>query len=432
MLDNLFSYKYSNPFKVKHPRWQKDFSPLEAKELEIVDFPKIPDDVLVLGTEYPDSETLVTIPFDKEKRITIVIIGDNGSGKSVLAKFIVVDQLHGRYKRPLAVIDPKLDLQTILQKLNNKALIAKLGFFGFRPKAYNYAKFISPMALKIQGAITPENERYQMSLPMLNKIIEYSPTIGLSEVYKLFNTQQGEASARELQTIFLSSKPENSLALEEDIYSIEPKCPPTLESQFKLLKLSKIIGDKGINYPELLMKFKILILEMQVSSKSENTLQDIFADNFVTSLIQDRSLSVSSNNTQGFIDTPFTIFMDEGSVFAGKDKQTSEIMQMITTKYREFSPAKKALGIKTYGCDSVIVSQHFDLDDILIKEADWVIHAKISDDKDAEKLQLRGLYADDIQEAKHLDSEGHPKQFQAVGKQGEKIRFYPLPTLSYM
>ncbi len=427
------------PIKNKQPKLFSSYTGgwgqfLKQQDIETEQFTSIGDDELLLGASSLDYEDAVTIPFNKKQRITLLLQGDNSSGKSKLAQFLVYGQLNGRFKRPVLSCDAKLDSHTLIRKNTNQAHKRILKLFGIEPEKWDCAKYISPETLDVSGAWAKnKGGLFRISLKNLNDI--KNPTVKLSLVWKLFNTEFGEPAARELQKIFLNEHPPMSMTeLSKAIHSIEPKPPPTLLTQFDLLKDNKTLGDTGLNFPKLLMENELLILEMIISSAKENNIQDIFVNMVIMSCIQDRKLSVDTENKQGYINRPFTVFIEEGNVFCGKGKETAELADMITSKFRQFNPEKASKGIETYGCDSVIVSQHIhELSPILVKESDWVLMPKLTDMRDGEILKERNLDSVDLQELQSLDyPTTRPVEWSAIGKNKEIFHFWPLPTQNTM
>ncbi len=226
---------------------------------------------------------------------------------------------------------------------------------------------------------------------------------------------------------------------------INPKCwahlieamdkpAPNLMNVLLTYEKTKVIADNGIDYAKLLAENGILSIETGLSDPEKPTLADIFVEDAVINCLSDRIKSVTSANKEGNLHSPFTIFEEEMDVFAGKMKPTSNLLTQIITKYREISPDMKAKGIKTYGCDLIGLSQHISrLSSIMVREVDWILTPRLSDEKDGEVLRERGLDSYDVYQLAHLPfGRTHPKYWEAINKDGERFPFRPLPTASWM
>lgn len=398
----------------------------------------LPENEAILGWDVNDPNLLSTIPFNPKKRLTMVIQGDADSGKSTLCKWFCT-QLNLRWKRPLAIFDPKRDWRTLLLKNTHQPHIQELERIGLKPKAYDKMCFISPEAIKIMDA---QGKPYGISPKQISDLIQFNPILGTELVYKLWDTSSGEPVARALQRIFYEKKPQsmkeliNLIENYSKIFDVS-NTPPTLAAQFFLLQMQKILSDNSVNIPQLLAENKILDLELQISSEKENTIQDFFVFAAINDLIADRTVSVSSSNKQGYNHVPVTLIIEEGNVFAAPNRLTTEQLTMITTKYREINPLKASEGINTYGFDFIIVCQHIsDLEQRIVEEADWIVTPRVSSDEDIQLLKLRGLDPFDIYELQNLEYSinKYPKTFKAIPKlKRNGIRtFKPLPPLTFV
>lgn len=398
-------------------------------------YKEIPDDVLFIGYELDNPDEPFFIPFNREKRISILIQGPNGSGKSKLYQNIMYDNLHLRQDRPVLDCGAKLDSQTIRFPNTNPKFVNRIKKFGGRPTGYPYAKYITPEFLNIPGAI---GERFSLSVKGLTELIKFSPTIGMNDTFNIFNTNMTDSAGTALMEFFMSEEPPYTIdELSKKIENHVKKNPQVkqLPNQFKMLTYTKRLTDSYISYPKLIKENKILCVEFQIASADENNIQAVFLNNIIQNVMQDRTLSILSNNQKGYLDKPPVIGSDEADIFAGAKTTTSETIRELLTKYREINPQKAAEGINTSGCDLLLATQHLSfLDPYIIAEADYIITAKIRNKSDAEILRNRGLSADDIYFLQHElpYPNTYPKPFAVIFPDNSIGLMYPKETLTWM
>lgn len=427
----MFNTKIDYASRLNRQPYYRDTTPydrLRQKEVEIEQFTTIGDDEILLGYDPDDPYKPVTIPFNKNKRITIVIQGDNSSGKSILARNLAIDQLHYRFGRKVLFIDPKGDSKNLMYQNKNQEHKRILENHGIMPGCYEYTKYISPAALSVSGAW---GEKYPLGLNNYGKIRELD--MRLQMIWNAFFTKRGEAPARALQDFF--SMPDNIPLRMQDFYDKVCAVKPAqlvLQSYVKQYMENGTMADEGIDYARLLKEYGILAVQLVVSNPKKDTPQDIFFEDVLSHCVNDRKLSVVSGNREGSLSEPFCVLTDEGDNFMGKEKSTANLAESLTTKYREFEPAMKAQGIKTYGCDSIILSQHsYTLEKIPISEADWMIFSRVSDENDFQhRMKDRGYDGVNYYEWSNMEYEKdvYPKLFCAIDKNKTEKYFYPLPS----
>ena len=435
IVPNLQSFRKSENFQTDHNLFKDNsWDYLNPKIIEEKIFKQIPENVLFIGYDYYDTDEPFFIPFDPNKRITVLVQGKNGSGKSILFKRIVYDNLHLRQRRYVLDCGAKLDSQTIRYPNTNPKYIAKIKKFGGKPVAYPYAKYITPAFLNIPGAI---GEKFSLSVRGMSELIKFSPTIGMNDAFTIFNTNMTDSAGTALMEFFMSEEQPFSLnELSNKIESHVKKNPQVkqLPNQFKMLTFTKRLTDSYISYPKLIRENGILCVEFQLASADENNIQAVFLNNIIQNVMQDRTLSILSNNNQGYLNRPPVIALDEGEIFAGNKTSTSETIRELLTKYREINPQKAAEGINTTGCDLVLSTQHLSfLDPYIVAEADYIITSKIQNKSDAEILKSRGLSSDAIyflQTMPYPDS--YPKPFAVIYPDNSISLMYPAETLSWM
>jgi len=432
MFEEKIDYrKYRHiPYHSQNSQWSLD-NMLEQKEIEIEQFTEVGQNEILLGYDPDDPNEIVTIPFNPRKRITMVIQGDNNSGKSVLARNIVCDQLHARFGRKVLFLDPKGDSRNLKIPNRNASHRRILSNYNIMPTNY-HVKYISPIALNVQGAWArkPDGILYKIGLDGYNKI--ENKEIRLNMLLNLFFTQKGEASARALQAFFLAEfVPSKMYQLKEMVQALKPKVL-VLDANVDLYEKTDVLGDKGIDYAKLLNENGILAVETVVSDPKKDTLQDVFIEDTIQHCVQDRTKSVITGNQEGNLSQPFTVLMEESDIFCGVGKNTAGITEQLVTKFREISPEQKAKGIATYGCDAIFVVQHSNkIEQVPVSEADWVIFSRISDEHDFDnRIADRGydsVHKYDFMNMEY-DANVWPKLHMAIDKNKTIKPFYPLPS----
>lgn len=436
IVPNLQSFRKLESFQTDHNFFKDNsWDYLNPKKIEEKIFKEIPENVLFIGYDYYDPDEPFFIPFDKDKRITILIQGRNGSGKSILFKRIVYDNLHLRQGRYVLDCGAKADSQTIRSPNTNPKYLYKIRKFGGKPVAYSYAKYITPYFLRIPGAI---GDPFSLSVKGIADLIKFNATIGMKDIYGIFNTKMEDSSGTALLEFFSGKKPPPNTVkeLEKLIENYTAKNPQMkhLTNQFSALTNTSKLTDNYIYYPELLKKHKILCCEFQVVNPDDNNVQTVFLNNIIQTVMQDRVQSIVSNNTQGYIDVPPVVALDEGDVFAADGTSTSYSIRELLTKYREINPQKASEGIKTAGCDLVLSTQHLSaLDKYIVAEADYIITSKLQLKADAEVLKHRGLSSGAISFLQTMPyPDTYPKPFAIIYPDNSIALMYPAETLSWM
>lgn len=400
-------------------------------------FNHIPKNKLFLGRDFYDQSKPFCIPFDAKKRITIVIAAKNGFGKSTIFKTTVYDNLHGRFDRYVLDCGAKLDSQTIRFPNTKPEYIKIIEEFGGSPTGYPYAKYVTPAFLTIDGSI---GEPFSLGFDSLVGLCKMSPTTGIYDILSIFNTHKGESAGTILTTLYLSDDPPDTYyKLDEYIKEYEKRNPQAkqLRNEFIQLTHTKQLTDSYLSmsqFPKLIHDHKILCIEFELGGNTNDNILSIFLNTAIRYCMQDRRLSVNSSNTKGYIDNVLTIAIDEADVFASKKTTTAETIRELLTKYREINPQKGIDGINNIGCDLILSTQHLSfLDDYILPQIDYIIIAKVEDEKDIKKLKAKGLNDDQITLLQNLPvPETFPKPFAVINPNNEISIFYPSPTLSAM
>ncbi len=130
---------HPKPFFISKSSSQR-WHPFRRGEIKQPEFVKVADDEILLGREIYDEEfeTAVTWPYPRKRRMTIVIVGGQGSGKTIVEKSIALDQLHYRMGHPLLCIDPKLDTHSATKPNANPNFVKILKEkYKIKPKGFN-------------------------------------------------------------------------------------------------------------------------------------------------------------------------------------------------------------------------------------------------------------------------------------------------------
>lgn len=411
------------------------FNPKKLDEEVFVD---IPDDELLLGVRYDDPDEAFTIPWPKNKRQTFLVQGDNGSGKTNFCQSIAYGQYHDRRGTPILDAGAKLDCHKLLHKNTNPKFVNIIERWGGKAKAYDYAYFITPQFLNILGTI---GKKFKLSVEEINELIKISMFSGVDILYSIFACDKYPSSKLPLQTFFTSqdeAPPKNTEELGTRIKHYKERDNSRildLPLRYNFLVNSGILGDEYINYAKLLKENGILCAEFDSSGKEENEIQSIFIDSILQQSLQDRTLSISSNNTRGYLDIPPLYYIDECHNFAAKGMLPAKTIMKILVTYREIAPAKASEGIDTVGAHLLLSTQHTSvLEKIIVAEVDNFITSKINHKPDIDMLSARGLDSYDIYEIQNLEYPKNLPTFWHIPRENPKNKtaFHPIPAPCFL
>lgn len=414
-LSSNYFKKNTNFFAYNVNRWQ----PFKRKFQE-KNFIKIKENELLLGYEPEDLdyETKVTIPFNPNKRITIVITGDNDSGKSVFAQFLI-SQLRYRFNRYIAFIDPKDDTYNMESPNTNPEFIKILKKYGIKPTAHKLIRLYPKFAnfIEVKGV---------SFIPSLFDFIGSDRIILTDRLAQFFEIEKSDPALPLLCGVMLSNNPPKTLI--ELLNRIEQLQEAGIGERVKKLKaqiilktMTEQLSDKPTNIPELLYKIGMLVFKIPLI-KEQTNLSDSITSLFISNLMTEREKSILG---KGILNRPVSIICDEADKYAGTNTITNSLLSQITTKFRSLR--------NTAGLDSILVTQHAAyLDATQVLEADYIFGVKLTMKQDIELLKVRAL--NEIHNITNLEYviNQHPKIFWCLNKNGEVKYFKPLPAPNSM
>jgi len=403
------------------------------KHPELIKYIKQNPSEIPLGCESRDFniDELVTVPFNKNKRFTCAIQGNNDSGKSVLTRSLVYDGLHDLGERDILFFDLKLDSHTLIHENNNAKQIKILNRFGRYPKKREM-RFVTPFYLSRAGAYADEKHKFSISPKSINSIANLEKR--LSFLCKLWNTTIDEPVGQALQEIWIKNDPPNSMVELDYIMMVLSegegrKTPPKLLARYSLLKQMGILGENDLNFPKLLAESKLLTFEGVLPPENQENLQDLFIMKILNDFISDREKSIISKNKQGYTHKPPTIVIEEASLIAGRLCMSADEVEAILTRYREPVPEMKQYGIHSYGFDLVLTTQHFaSFSKIINSEVDNLITSRVTSEADFDIIKSRGYR--DYSFVYDLDKSEYPYEHVLINRNGETQTFYPFASTS--
>lgn len=413
--------------KIQHIKKWCNWSQLQRTDFEMPEFTTVANDEILLGASTRDYEDAVVIPYPKNRRLTIVIIGGQGSGKSILAKSIVYDNLHHRFGHPIFAIDPKKDSQRIRFPNTNPEFNARLHEYGINAKGYPHAKYIVPKFIDLEDALGKiTNGEVTLSL---RDFLATDKDTRVALMASILQIKQEETGFAVINKLMMRDTPPTTIA--------DFKCEMLKIMDVKSLKSSRLgwkfddlvdtkkLSDDTFEYGKELAKNKILIMEGTISDEdtSEYMTQGVITNIAIHNIISERK---KSNNGNGCLNKIPVIFMDEASSFAGKGKMSAGIMTSLSTKYREIN--QKA------GITSVVVSQFLhELAPKIVSEADYLIFPKINNANDIDILKVRP-FDTYVLDNLHFDPNDRPNEWIVSGRNGieDWQSFFPLPCASKM
>jgi len=396
--------------EIKKPNWRSFHMEIVKKK----EYTTVSNNELLLGTEFPDGDELITIPFNPNRRITIIISGDNDSGKTTLLNSIVYDQLHYRYGRYIAHIDPKGDTLNIEHPNINPEFIRKLADHEIYAGGY----YLKRIYAKASGMLGIDGQSFIPALPDFQGADKATEMNRLKEFFHL--TTPDASAALGLLCAAMQNKPETIKELLNGIAQMKEsgvgERTKKLESEIMARKLTDELGDESINMPKLLHDFHILVLRVPLTKE---TMTDFIASLFVSNIMGSREKAIMTGD--GWVNKPTSIVCDEADKYAGERTLTNSLINQVTTKFRALN--------NTVGLDSILASQHISyLDPTQVLEADYIIGTRLNLKADIELLRPRagmGIYT--MQETEFVIGQ-HPKEWWILDKNGQVFTFYPLPT----
>lgn len=391
------------------------------------DFIRIPRNHLILGASDRDYDDAVTIQFPSQRRITIVISGGNGVGKTIIQR-LLLDQINGRYGHPCLCSDVKLDLHQLLRPNITPKLVEILAKYGIKPRRYD-PMYVSPKFMDLWSGLGKQNgNEASLSLKSVIKMDKDTRTALVSAIFSLDPTESGNLV---ISKIMMRDEPPETWgefgALMNEIMEEDGIKSPRLKQRFDALWETKKISDDYFNYAEAMMKHGIVVLEGSVTDEktAEGQTQGAIINDAIYQVVNARTEAIRFPQTGIMKKIPY-IFMDEASNQAGQNGLSASIMTAILTKWREISGMP--------GVGSVVATQFLhELAPKIVAEAEYVICPKTTHPKDLELLKLRNsdIY---VMDDMYMNPNDRPNDWVCYGRNGmdDYQIFVPLPCQTFM
>lgn len=432
ILDRVFrrdDYSHSSLLsRVKAREQNTKWSFLKKGYVEEKDTVVVGNDEILLGASDRDYMDAVTIPYSRKKRITIVVVGGQGSGKTVLARSLVFDNFVNRFHHPVWFGDPKLDGHFLTEPNTNPAQIELLIRYGYRPRAYDIY-FAVPEFMDMYGARGKE-DGHEITLSMEN-FLNMDKDSAIAAISNVLSVKDDEPAFMIISQVMLSGNPPRTIeefwSRVQQIMSETGIKSSRLEQKWDNLVKTKKISNRYFNYAEKMMAHDAVVLEGTVADEdsSEKMVQGIFINSAAHEIIAARTKAIRDPQ-HGVLKKIPILYLDEANTYAGKGKISASVISSLSSKYRSIN--------NMAGISSVVVSQFLHtLASEIVNQADIILTPKIVDDRDLQILKDRGsdVYVFDEM---HYDINNRPNEFVAFGMGGynDYKKFFSLPTCSQM
>jgi len=391
---------------------------------------------ILLGCTDLDFEEPVTLKYDPKERIVVIVSGQAGSGKTVLAQSLF-EQMIDKFGLYGAAVDPKGDCARMHEPLKEEKLVERLRKFGIQPKGFK-VKIIHPEFMKIFGC-----SGYPFSIGMKNintlsdkghieQVMDALLDVGIS----------GSPAAREVlkEVIYSPRKlPDKVVDLDGDCFyrrvmqasfdraedlgrgkrRVSLMLPRLVKQAYIQMRLSDV---NNINFPYELVNNDILVLRSTL--RKEKTADSAYIATFIDSISSDR-LKFLEHDPDSLVDKPIVFLVDEADVVVGREKSPSqECIEYVATKDRRI------------GNNLLLVTQNPQrLNKNVIAQAQYFITSKIFSDDQKKALRERGVSGARIEEIYQnlsFSVENPVKEFNILTPDaGENSRnFFPIPSMS--
>lgn len=433
MFDRGFTHQaFSKP--VTWNEWRS--RPL-AKDIVVEpEFTNINADEILLGSTSRDYTDAVILPYTSKKRSTIVIVGGQGSGKTVLGQQIVLDNYHYRMGHPVFAVDPRLDWHRIIRPNTNPAFAHIFKKHQVRPHSYGNAHFVAPKFMELLDSYAKSRDGDEVTISFKDfRQLDRDTAAGLlSELLGIDMDEPAYAIVREI----IQNRPQTIREVKDMMYTIMEE--KKIKSQRLIWKMQNLIdtetiSDRDFDYAKYMQEHGIVVMEGATADEttSEYMLQGAFINIAIHKILHakkvaniGKGMTIPLTHRYGFSNKYPVIWMDEANTFCGEKGRSRGIMVSLSTKYREI--AGKA------GVTSVVASQYlYELADKIVTEADYIICPKIIERRDLELLKKRGNNIN-IFDDMHFDRNDPPNEFVVFGRGGwnDCQRFSPFPSCSSM
>lgn len=425
--DVKVDYKKINQMGYKPIEWAEDHF-LKPKIIEEPQFTTVTDDEILLGREpYDDEfETKVTYPNPRGRRTTIVICGGQGSGKTVVAKNIVFDNLHFRFGHPILAFDAKADTKAATKPNVNPQFIDIMAKYNIRPGGYNIMHVV-PKFMDLFGA-WGKKAGNEISISMEDfTLMDKDQRVAI--MCQILEVKTDEPAYAVISQIMMAEElpktPQQFLIQMQDIMEAQKIKSERLKWKFEALINTKKIGVEHFDYYKHMKQRGIVALEGSIGDEKtiETMTQGVMVNLAIYNVVNGRLNEIRKGKRREPI--PY-IFMDEASNYAGKDGLSAGIMTAVSTKYRAIDEVP--------GIGSVVVTQFLrELAPKIVSEAELIICPKLTDARDIQIIKDRG--SDNfLFDNMYYNPDARPNEFVAFGRNGlsDYRLFKPLPTRSWM
>lgn len=411
------------PFRVKE-KLEKFWKPLTRTYEAPPEYVNIGKDEIFLGFEPWDEEyeTKVTIPYPKNRRMTAIVCGGQGSGKTVFKDILAIDNLHHRFGHPILYFDFKDDSSKLLKPNTNPYLVNILNKYKIKPKKYDFMS-VSAKYMRLDGRAKKAGNEITISLADFE---EMDADVRIAMFCKILEIERGEPAYAIISQIFSHEEiPLTLMDLAVEIEKLTSNSEKKLKSDRILWKLDELINtrklsDNHFSYSKALKEKGMVVFEGTVADESiaGDLMQGIFVNNAIYDVVGGRK--------HGTLDKIPYIVTEEANVVGGKGGLSSGILTALSTKYREI--AGKA------GVGSIIITQFLhEIPDKIVSEAEYIFTPKMFNEKDIELIKNRG--SDNyIFDEMHYDPNAKPNTFAVFGRNGltDYQLFNPHPRASSM
>lgn len=466
---------------IKKPSIYGKYGEIASKKLQL----KIPPDHICWGITDKNYEEgqLVTTPWKNQESFGMLILGMRGSGKSVLLKNILLDQIHSRFGHYVLAVDPKqVDFKSIHKPMRERKLVDMLNTVGMQPMGFR-CKRIIPRCLLFAGEKPPADAQpYMISITDFRCL---TPQAQMNGLLYLLGLKQASAAGEAMQRVLnmlnnpkmrpekvkistnptkfvypRDMKPSTELFLSlivhdinsqdvqrreaDEITGIKRRGGSSSQLYFRIKDRIEqfVIGDPNksnklkVDVVQELADNGVLVLITNLDLENERNaniyvklvLNQIIADvvkfrQGTTSQDMNNEITIKSKS-RGRIDRPVVVAIDEADILAPNDIKAQSparatILQLLT-KYRY------------YGFSLFLVTQ----DPALIyrravKQCSYILTPRIQNEDQAALIHERGVPEYLIEELRKLYAgSDKPVEWALLSPdspQDTLIKFFPLP-----
>lgn len=431
--------KYSN-----NPSIHNMF-PYVQKEPEI---PGVKEDEILLGyasDSFDPQDGIVTIPFRRDRSFVGIVMAARGSGKSVLATNIALDNLLARFDVPCFFIDPSWEFSTRKYPQLNTDLVDKLAKLGLSPRGYP-TKVFTP---KMVSSFGNQGTEYIIDLVDFKRIGQVDAPTMLQSLIEFFEVDG--ASQRAAKRMFyplvadLAKCPDTIFQFKREVNdSINSKRMSTVTGKPTGKKVSTVLLDiidsftmshrmglsnvnDSVDFAKELAENRFVILQGSVGGASERFLSTYIKLAILT-LVYDRARQIRQRSGQ--LKTGALVVIDEADKFAPE-----KTMIPSRTPIVELATRQRKLNMSILA----ITQKPQLLDQALVGESDFILCSKIATEEERAILRNRGISKFDVnsvlanlRQKVELPSGHTVSEWAYIDRNNQLKTFFPCPPRSAM